>query len=136
MECIAYRGCGMNYNDWYTDIMEIWRVESDVTDGLTTQKRVQVADNIRCRIYKTNSPHITMKQTAADTKRDSFIMCDTSVDVKKGDELIIHRGAALGQTVPVIRGFSGEPDYYFEPFGAVLPHLAHQEILLMEQERM
>lgn len=121
----------MNYKDWYTDSMEIWRVSETTEKGLTAHKRIQVADGVPCRIYRTNKPHITMKQTSADLKQDRYIMCTTSVDVQKGDELLIHRGALLGQTVPIIRGFAGEPDYYFEPFGAVLPHLAHQEIPLM-----
>ena len=60
-------------------------------------------------------------------------MRDT-VDIQAGDQLIIHRGAGLGQTVPDIRAFAADPNLYFEPFGAVLPGLAHMEVRLLQQE--
>ena len=63
-------------------------------------------------------------------------MCDTSVDIRAGDQLIIHRGAGLGKTAPAIRAFAADPNLYFEPFGAVLPGLAHMEVRLLQQERV
>ena len=63
-------------------------------------------------------------------------MCDTSVDIQPGDQLIIHRGAGLGKTTPAIRAFAADPNLYFEPFGAVIPGLAHMEVRLLQQERV
>ena len=73
-----------------------------------------------------------MKQTAADLSDDSMLACDNSVDIRPGDELIIHRGGLSFTT----RAFAGDPHYYTEPFGAVLPGLAHQQIKLLQEERV
>ena len=54
--------------------------------------------------------------------------------VRPGDELLIYRGRGLGQIHQPIRAFAGEPVYYHEPFGAVMPGLAHQEIVLLQKE--
>ena len=58
------------------------------------------------------------------------------MDVRAGDELVITRGGRLGKPGPVIRAFAGEPNLYYEPFGAIIPGLAHQEIRLLQQERV
>ena len=75
-----------------------------------------------------------MEQTAAHVKQADRLMCSTTVDIQAGDQLIIHRGAGLGQTTPDIRAFAADPNLYFEPFGAVIPGLAHQEVRLLQQE--
>ena len=75
-----------------------------------------------------------MQQDAAYIKQADRLMCDPSVDIQPGDQLIIHRGAVLGRTAPDIRAFAADPNYYFEPFGAIMPGLAHQEIRLLQQE--
>ena len=38
--------------------------------------------------------------------------------------------------VPDIRAFAADPNLYYEPFGAVIPGLAHQEIRLLQEERV
>ena len=46
----------MNFRDWYTDTMDIWRV-SEVKDGaLTRHERKQVAAGIPCRVYQMGDP--------------------------------------------------------------------------------
>ena len=126
----------MNFADWYTDTMDVWR-NVPVQDGaLTRQERRQVLENIPCRIYQSDNQPINMDQSAAHIKQADRLMCDTSVDIRAGDQLIIHRGAVLGKTSPDIRAFAADPNLYFEPFGAVLPGLAHQEIRLLQQERV
>ena len=77
-----------------------------------------------------------MEQTAANMRQEDKLACDNSVDIKAGDELLIHRGAKLGRETAVIRAFAAEPNYYFEPFGTVMPGLAHQEVQLLQQERV
>ena len=126
----------MNFSDWYTDTVDIWRVTPTTTNGLTTNTRKQIYTGIPCRIYQSDNQPINMDQSAAHVKQADRLMCDTSVDIRAGDQLIIHRGAGLGKTAPDIRAFAADPNLYFEPFGAILPGLAHQEIRLLQQERV
>lgn len=124
----------MNFADWYTDTVDIWRVQATTTNSLTSNALVELYSGIPCRIYQSDSQPINMEQTAAHVKQADRLMCDTSVDIQAGDQLIIHRGAGLGKTYPSIRAFAADPNLYFEPFGAVIPGLAHQEVRLLQQE--
>lgn len=126
----------MNWSDWYTDTMSIYRVQETLDGNLTRHERVQVSENISCRIYQSDNRPINMEQTAASLKESDHLACDISVDVRAGDELVITRGGRLGKPGPVIRAFAGEPNLYYEPFGAIIPGLAHQEIRLLQQERV
>lgn len=127
----------MNYADWYTDQMDIWRVQAVQDGSLTRHERAQVAGNIPCRIYRNASDRaIDMRQEAALVWQESKLACDNGVDIREGDELRIRRGALVGGTAPEIRAFAGEPHHYYEPFGAVIPGLAHQEIRLLQEERV
>lgn len=126
----------MNYADWYTDTVDVFRVV-DILDGsLTRHERQQVLAAVPCRVYTSNDRPINMRDTAADIKQTAKLACDNSVDIRAGDELIIARGGLLGRSNGVTRAFAGTPNYYYEPFGAVIPGLAHQEIVLMEEERV
>lgn len=126
----------MNFRDWYTDTMDIYRV-APVQDGaLTRQERTQIAKGVRCRQYcaSASGPHMT--QTAASVAEQDYVQCDNAVDVQAGDELHIHQGGALGKVLAETQVFAGEPQYFFEPFGAVAPGLAHQEIRILREERV
>lgn len=126
----------MNWTDWYTDTMDIYRVQ-DVQDGaLTRHERQQVRTGIPCRVYQSDNKPINMTTTAADVQQNDHLACDISIDVRAGDELIITRGGRLGRTGPVIRAFAADPNLYYEPFGAIMPGLSHQEIRLLQQERV
>jgi len=126
----------MNYADWYTDIMDIWRVTASQDGALTRHTREQVAQNIPCRIYRNASDRaVDMRQEAAMVWQENQLACDNAVDVREGDELHIRRGALVGGTAAETRAFAGEPHHYYEPFGAVIPGLAHQEIRLLQEER-
>lgn len=124
----------MSFTDWYTDTVDVYRIENQTTNNLTTQQRVPVSTGTPCRIYQSDNQPINMQQDAAYIKQADRLMCDPSVDIQPGDQLIIHRGAVLGRTAPDIRAFAADPNYYFEPFGAIMPGLAHQEIRLLQQE--
>lgn len=124
----------MNFADWYTDTVDIWRAIPSTTNGLTSHTLTELYTAIPCRVYQSDSQPINMEQTAAHVKQADRLMCGTNVDIQAGDQLIIHRGAGLGQTVPDIRAFAADPNLYFEPFGAVLPGLAHMEVRLLQQE--
>lgn len=124
----------MNFTDWYTDTVDVYRIQNQTTNNLTTQQRVPVSTGTPCRIYQSDNQPINMQQDAAYIKQADRLMCGPSVDIQPGDQLIIHRGAVLGRTAPDIRAFAADPNYYFEPFGAIMPGLAHQEIRLLQQE--
>lgn len=126
----------MNFQDWYTDTVDIWRVVSTTTNSLTTNELTELYTAVPCRIYQSDNQPINMDQTAAHVKQADRLMCDTSVDIQPGDQLIIHRGAGLGKTTPAIRAFAADPNLYFEPFGAVIPGLSHMEVRLLQQERV
>lgn len=124
----------MNWADWYTDLMDIYRVQ-EVKDGnLTRHERVQMYADIPCRIYQSDNKPINMTQTAADIQQNDKLACDTSLDVRAGDELLIHRGKRLGKAGPTVRAFAADPNVYYEPFGAIIPGLAHQEVRLLQEE--
>ena len=126
----------MNWTDWYTDRMDVWR-NVDVQDGaLTRKERRQVLTGVPCRIYQSDSKAPTMSQTAASISEESRLACDNSVDIRAGDMLIIYRGGGLSQTSETFRAFAGEPNHYYEPVGAVSLGLAHQQIRLLNQERI
>lgn len=126
----------MNWTDWYTDTMDIYRVQ-DVLDGrLTRHERVPVSAGTPCRIYRSGDKAVDMTQTAAGIRQEDKLACGVDADIQAGDELLIHRGARLGKPGPVIRAFAADPNLYYEPFGAIVPGLAHQEIRLLQQERV
>ena len=124
----------MNYADWYTDLLDIYRVQPRAEGSLTKHERVQAVSGIPCRVYRSGVQGPKMQPTAAVSESEDKLACDNSVDIRAGDELMIHRGGRLGQTRQTMRAFAGEPAYFYEPFGAVLPGLAHQEIGLLQKE--
>lgn len=131
----------INYRDWYTDRMDVYRVSSTQDGSLTRHERERILGDVRCRVFQLDGERLVPSQTAASAGRGGLssgdlVQCANEVDIRPGDELRIRRGAGLGKTTPELRAFAGEPNYYFEPFGAVLPGLAHQEIPLMQEERV
>lgn len=122
--------------DWYTDTADVYRVVPVKTGNLTTHSRERVLSAVPCRIYRGASRPVEMRPEAAHVKQSSKLAADNAADIREGDELIITRGGRLGQTRDKIRAFAGKPEYYYEPFGAVVPGLAHQEIVLLEEERV
>lgn len=126
----------MNYSDWYTDLADIFRVVKTKDGNLTRQERTQVLSGVPCRVYRSDTKAMTPQPAAAEYKQTSKLACDNGIDIRPGDELMIRRGGKLGKAVAVIRAFAGDPTYYFEPFGAIMPGLAHQEIALLQEERI
>lgn len=126
----------MNWSDWYTDTMDIYRAAQTQDGSLTRQRREPVARQVPCRIYQPGDRAIAMTPQAAEIRQESRVACALSVDLREGDELILYRGGALGKAGPAIRAFAGDPTAYYEPFGAVSLGLAHQEARLLQQERV
>lgn len=126
----------MNFKDWYTDTVDIYRVVQVRDGSLTRQKRELMQKGVPCRIYRTGNRTPTMEQTAAYIREESSLSCDNAVDIRVGDELHLHRSAVLGRRTAATRAFAGDPHHYYEPFGAVIPGLAHQEIRILQEERI
>lgn len=126
----------MNWTDWYTDTVEVYRAQAVMDGSLTRHERVQILAGVPCRIYQSDNRAIQMSQEAASVRQEDRLACGVSVDIQAGDELLIHRGARLGKPGPTIRAFAADPNLYYEPFGAIIPGLAHQEIRLLQQERV
>lgn len=126
----------MNFQDWYTDTMDIYRAVPVQDGSLTRQERQKVAENVRCRVYHTGAPSLRMEQTAASVLQGDYVQCGNEIDIRTGDELRIRRGAVLGRAAEEIRVFAADPEHFFEPFGAVLPGLAHQEVRIFQEERV
>lgn len=124
----------MNFAGWYTDRVDIYRVQNLPDGALIRQERVKIAEDVPCRIYRSGGHGPRMQSTAAYTEGEDKLACANEMDIRPGDELLIRRGGGLGQTRQVIRAFAGEPAYFYEPFGAVLPGLAHQEVAFLEKE--
>ena len=83
---------------WFTDLMDVFRVESVTTDGLTTQERVQVLSAVPCRVYAPAKNSINLRDGAATTRADEKLACGIDVDIQAGDEIIVTRGGVLGHT--------------------------------------
>ncbi len=126
----------MNFPDWYTDVMDIYRVVQDKSSAVVRNSKKCMYKNIPCRIYQDSTPTPSMKRQAADYTQTMKIACKNDVDIREGDELTITRGGRLGYTSEVSRAFAGPPHKYYEPFGAVMPGLEHQEIALLQMERI
>ena len=126
----------VNWNDWYTDIADVYRVQQVKDGSLTRNERKQVLAAVPCRVYRSGDRPVNMQQTAAYVQQTDKLACAVDVDIRAGDELIVTRGAKLGNPGPITRAFAADPVYYYEPFGAVIPGLAHQEIPLLQQERV
>ena len=120
----------------YRDRVDVSRGPVGQAAPLTRHEREQVLESVPCRIYQSDNRAINMTQTAADIQQQDKLACAPDVDIRAGDELLIHRGAGLGKSGPTIRAFAADPNLYYEPFGAVIPGLAHQEIRLLHQERV
>lgn len=124
----------MNYADWYTDRLTIRRVMPVREGYLTRHRREEIANEIPCRIYRSGAHAPRTPPTAAYTESVDKLSCANSVDVRPGDELLVRRGGGLGQAQQTVRAIAGDPVHYYEPFGAVLPGLAHQELALLQME--
>ena len=124
----------MNYADWYTDLLDIYRVQSWAEGALTKHEQVAVAQGVPCRVYRSGAHGPNMQPTAADSGSEDKLACDNAVDIQAGDELLVRRGGRLGEARQTLRAFAGDPVYFYEPFGAVLPGLAHQEVGLLQRE--
>lgn len=120
--------------DWYTDRVTVCRVCPSRDGALTVHERRTVVEAVPCRVYRSGVHGPRMQSTAAYTEGEDKLACANDVDIRAGDELLIRRGGGLGEVRRAMRAFAGEPVHFYEPFGAVMPGLAHQELALLQKE--
>lgn len=130
----------MNFQDWYTDRADIYRVREETEGAITRQRRVLVEQDIPCRLcrrYQSVRPRITVGMDAAYMESTGKLMCAIETDICKGDELTVARGTGLpgGESGETLRLLAGDVRDFHEPFGAVLPGLAHREVEISEKVR-
>ena len=113
---------------WFTDLMDIYRVEAVTTGALTRQERVLVAATVPCRIYSPQKNNINLRQAASAVYGDEKLACAVNTDIEAGDELIVTRGAALGRKTKPVRYIASQPVLYFDPVGAAATGLEHMEV--------
>lgn len=122
-----------NFKNWYTDLVDIYRVASTEDRGLTTQSRTAVLTAVPCRMFRSGVNSPSMTATAARVTDEDKLALDIDVDVRAGDELLITRGGAIGHVGDKIRCFAGRPHKYYDPVARLNTGLTHQEVGLLEQ---
>ena len=45
----------MNFQSWYTDTVDVFRVRAVTEHGLTRHERTQVLSAVPCRVYRSDS---------------------------------------------------------------------------------
>ena len=115
-------------SSWFTDLMDIYRVEAVTTGALTRQERVLVASAVPCRIYSPQKNNLNLRQAASAVYGDEKLSCAVDTDIEAGDELIVTRGGALGRKTKPVRYIASQPVLYFDPVGAAATGLEHMEV--------
>ena len=122
----------MVFNGWYTDTVEVFRV-TDVTVGHIKKQARTKMGTYPCRIYKSEKGAPILTGEAGKVMSNDKMAVALGTDVQSGDELIITRGGALGQTATA-RYFAGDVMPYFEPVGGAFNGLGHIEVGLLQNE--
>ena len=75
----------MNFQDWYTDRMDLYRVQAVRDGALTRHERVLLLEGVPCRLYQASGSALDMGQTAASVRQKDWVQCGNEVDVQAGD---------------------------------------------------
>ena len=124
--------------NWYSDLLSVYRVMDVTEDGLTVQKRVQIAGGVPCRVYNSQPANLSIRETAAVVRATEKLACAVDVDIKAGDELLVTRGGNLKgrlfeRSRQQVRYLAGEPQDFFDPVGRTLTTLEHKEVGLLRE---
>ena len=123
------------FSEWYTDYADIYRMEQTVEGGITRQARQQVGTAVPCRVYSTTITSPAIQNTAARDMKTDKLAFPLGTDIRKGDEIIVTRGAAVGGTAQT-RYIAGAIQYYYDPVGGALTALNHIEVGLLDENIM
>ena len=115
-------------SSWFTDLMDVYRVENVATTGLSRQQRQLVLQAVPCRVYSNQKNNITLRNTAATVREDEKLACAIDTDIQAGDELIVTRGGAMGRSIRTERYIASQPTLYFDPVGCAATGLEHMEV--------
>ena len=124
----------MVFNGWYTDTVEVFRV-TDVTVGHIKKQARTKMGTYPCRIYKSEKGAPILTGEAGKVMSNDKMAVALGTDVQSGDELIITRGGALGQTATA-RYFAGDVMPYLEPVGGAFNGLGHTEVGLLQNDQL
>lgn len=117
-------------NKWYTDRMDIFRVEEYSENYITYHKLVLVASKVPCRIYRSPATFTEMTMTKSEKLNGDKLACNIGVDIEDGDKLVVYRGNKLGYSRDISLYIAGDPVQQYEPVGGVSNRIDHQEIPL------
>lgn len=118
--------------NWYTDTMDVYRVESVRNGNIDSQERVKVNTSpIPCRIYEAQKKGLNTGNTVAGLTSEEKLSCDIDVDLKAGDELYVIRGGNIGMINEPDRYLAGKVHSYYDPIGGVMSGLQHKEVGLL-----
>lgn len=120
------------FKGWYTDTVEVYRVENTTVNYIQTQERKKVHE-YACRIYRSQKGAPRMTDREASVSGTEAMSVPIGTDIVSGDELIITRGGGLGKS-QTSRYFAGDIMPYYEPVGFAPLGLEHIEIGLLEDE--
>lgn len=113
---------------WFTDLMDVYRVENGSDGALVRPERVLVASGIPCRVYSPQKNNLNLRQAASAVYGDEKLACAVDADIQAGDELLVTRGGALGRKTEPVRYIASHPVLYFDPVGAAATGLEHMEV--------
>ena len=120
------------FNGWYTDSVDVYRV-SDVTAGSIKKQERKKKGTYPCRVYRSQKGGPVLVSEAGKVRSTDVMAVELGTDIVSGDELIITRGAAVGQTA-ASRYFAGDVMPYYEPVGGAFNGLGHTEVGLLQGE--
>ena len=113
---------------WFTDLVDVYRVENGSDGALVRPERVLVASAVPCRVYSPQKNNLNLRQAASAVYGDEKLACAVDADIQAGDELIVTRGGALGRQAKPVRYIASQPVLYFDPVGAAATGLEHMEV--------
>lgn len=118
----------MVFANWYTDLVDVWRVTNETVSGLTRQGLAQVLSAVPCRVYSVSTNNWSGRNTAAVTRADEKLACAVDTDIRAGDTLYVTRGGALGSGRRQERYIASDPRAYYDPVGGALTGLQHLQV--------
>lgn len=120
----------------YTDTFDLYRVVETEEGGITKHERVKLLESIPCRAYQNSTPGLQVSEQAAMSNADNQLCCDVDVDIRAGDEIIVHRMARVKSvSLSDRRYFAGRPTDFTMPFGGVWCDIEHKQVALLNEWR-
>lgn len=115
---------------WYYDRMDIYRTEV-VTEGyVDKKKRISVAKNVPCRLYRISQRQIHTTNTSSFTNPLDKVACNNNVDLRAGDLVYITRNGGRTPVGERLKFFAGDVNRYYEPIAGSAQGIPHMETFL------